>query len=89
MTQQMYTAVLDSLHWNSLSRDEKQLTTLQMKHHLEVEREHLSDSELLSKKEYLAILEYQRLKEMQSYTNLPDTLLFNAAVEFARIDDTK
>jgi hypothetical protein len=85
----MYTEVLDSLHWNSLSRDEKRLTTLQMKHHLVIEKEHMSDSELLSRIEYLAILEYQRLKEMQSYTNVSDIALFNAAVEFARINDIK
>ena len=54
-------------------------------HHLEVEKDRLSESELHSRMEYLAILEYQRLKEMPSSTNLSDTLLLKAAVAFSQI----
>jgi len=85
MSPQMYFELLEKLQWTSLLPEEKQLTTLTLKHFIEIDKEQISDSQLESKIEELFLLEYQRLKEMQSSTFLSDSKILRTAKKFSRI----
>lgn len=89
MSPQMYFEMLENLHWANLLPEEKQLTTLTLKHILEVDKEHISDSDFESKIEELFLLEYQRLKDNQSSTFLSDSKIMSTARKFSRVNGKK
>ena len=59
-----------------------------MKHSLEAEQNQLDKSEIQKRLESLILLEYQRLKEMQSSTHFSDESLLQTAVQSMSFSET-